>query len=184
MHVDDLEDWISAACDDGFDAEARGWAADCDTPAGTPLQDSELKAAHTSLTAPRSPRDFQAAVTALHRRTTSKILFNNPRQKFLLDAWTLAEFAARFNSADQAWLSGPDDQWPDGYLRVGATVKNVEITIADMPGRKMGLEYRTDSGVEFDRSKIGSPEPMPFLKHSTRQSARRSRSTTAAACGW
>jgi hypothetical protein len=28
--------------------------------------------------------------------------------------------------------------------------KNVEVTIADMPGRKMGEEYRTDGGIEFD----------------------------------
>ena len=150
MH-DDLDDWIYAACDDGFDPAASGWLfEEDDTLSGPVLQDSELRAAHSTLTVPRPPRDFQAAVKALHRRTTSKVLFNNPRQKFLLDAWSLAEFVVRFKSADQAWLSGPDDQWPDGYVRVGETTKNVEVTIADMPGRKMGKEYRTDSGIEFD----------------------------------
>jgi hypothetical protein len=151
MEPDDIEKWLDAACDDGFDPAAHGWVEDeDDAPTGPALQDNELRAAHLTLTIPRPPLDFQAVVKALHRRTTSKVLFNNPRQKFLLDAWTLAEFAIRLKSADQAWLSGPDDQWPDGYVRVGGATKNVEVTIADMPGRKMGEEYRTDGGIEFD----------------------------------
>lgn len=152
MGDNDLDDCISDACDDDrFDPAAHGWLDEHDdTPAAPPLQDSELRPAHVSLTIPRSPRDFQATVRALHRRTTSKVLFNNPRQQFLLDAWTLAEFAIRFKSADQVWLSGPDDQWPDGYVRVDPTTMNVEATIADMPGRKIGKEYQTASGIEED----------------------------------
>jgi hypothetical protein len=75
MHVDDLDDWISTACNDGFDPAEHGWPSDDDAPAGAALQDSELGTAHTTLTVPRPPRDFQAAVRALHRRTTSKVLF-------------------------------------------------------------------------------------------------------------
>jgi hypothetical protein len=150
MEPGDIEKWLDAACDDGFDPAAHGWLDEDDSPAGPALRDDELRAAHSTLTVPRPPRDFRAVVKALHRRTTSKVLFNNPRQKFLLDAWTLAEFAIRLKSADRAWLSGPGDQWPDGYVRVGGATKNVEVTIADMPGRKMGEEYRTDGGIEFD----------------------------------
>ena len=150
MKPDTIEKWLDAACEDGFDPAAHGWLDEDNSPAGPALQDDELRAAHSTLTVPRPPRDFQAAVKALHRRTTSKVLFNNPRQKFLLDAWTLAEFAIRLNSAEQAWLSGPEDQWPDGYLQVGGATKNVEVTIADMPGRKMGEEYRTHGGIECD----------------------------------
>lgn len=62
----------------------------------------------------------------------------------------MAEFAIRLKSVDQAWFSGPSDQWPDGYVRLGGVTKNVEVTIADMPGRKMGKEYRTDGGIELD----------------------------------
>jgi hypothetical protein len=151
MEPDDIERWLDVACDDGVDAAAHGWVEDeDDKPAGPALRDDELRAAHSTLTVPRPPRDFQAIVKALHRRTTSKVLFNNPRQKFLLDAWTLAEFAVLLKSADLAWLAGPNDQWPDGYVRVGGATKSVEVTIADMPGRKMGKEYRIDSEIEFD----------------------------------
>jgi hypothetical protein len=150
MHADELDDCIAAAYDGAFDPAAHGWLAGGNASPGPPLQDDELKAAHVTLTVPQSPRDFQASVTALRRRTTSKLLLNNPRQKFLRDAWTLAEFAVRLKSAEQAWLSGPDDQWPDGYVRVGRAVKSVEVTIALMPGRQMGKEYRSDSGIEDD----------------------------------
>jgi hypothetical protein len=62
----------------------------------------------------------------------------------------LAEFAIRLKSTDRVWLSGPNDQWPDGYVRIGGVVKSVEVTIALMPGRKMGEEYRTYGGIEND----------------------------------
>jgi hypothetical protein len=154
MAIEDTEDWISAACKDGLHPIAHGWLEEDEspdgTPAGPPLQDSELRAVHAALAVPCAPRDFHASVKTLHRRTTSKVLFNNPRQKFLLDAWTLAEFAIRLKLADQVWLSRPDDRWPDGFVRVGGAVKNVEVTIADMPNRRMGMEYRTDRGSEFD----------------------------------
>jgi hypothetical protein len=68
----------------------------------------------------------------------SKVLFNNPRQKFLLDAWTLAEFAMRHKSIEQVRLAGPDERWPGGFVRGESVVENVEVTIALMPGRKMG----------------------------------------------
>ncbi|MGB6940100.1 MAG: hypothetical protein WBE14_26220 [Xanthobacteraceae bacterium] len=163
MHVDDLEDWISAACDDGFDPTAHEWLEEDDTPIGPALQDSELRTAHETLTIPRPATDFRASVKAFHRRTTPKVLFNNPRQKFLLEARTLAEFATRLKSVDRVWLSGPDDQWPDGYVRVDGNVKSVELTVALMPRRKMGEEYRTDSGIEDDPVEdwVARPDAIP-----------------------
>jgi hypothetical protein len=150
MQGDDIEDLISAACSDGFDPAAHGALANDEEPRGPPLQDAELKDAHSSLTAWRSPANFQVAVKALNRRTTSKVIFNNPRQKFLLDAWTLAEFAIRHKAVDQVRLASPADGWPDGYVRAGGEVKNVEVTIALMPGRKMGEEYKFVTDIEFD----------------------------------
>jgi hypothetical protein len=116
------------------------------------MKDGELKAEHEGLAVWRAPADFQSAVTALCRRTTSKAFFNNPRQQFLRDAWTLAKFALRRKAVDQVKLAGPDDDWPDGYVSVAGAIKNVEVTIADMPGRKMGAEYKfdTDTGFEPD----------------------------------
>ncbi len=147
---DDIESWISAACDDGFDPASHGWIDDDNKLSGPPLQDSELREAHNDLTAWRPPADFQGAVRTLHRRTTSRVLFNKPRQKFLLDAWTLAEFAVRLSTVDQVKLTSPRDRWPDGYVRSQGAVKNVEVTIALMPGRKMGEEYKLATGIEFD----------------------------------
>jgi hypothetical protein len=147
---DDIDDWISAAvCEDGFDPAAHGWLDDGE-PTGPPLQDGELRSLHEGLAVWRAPADFQSAVKALHRRSTSKVIFNNPRQKFLLDAWTLAEFAVRHKAVDQVRLAGPDDRWPDGYVRTGGTIKYVEVTIALMPGRKMGAEFKVDTGIEPD----------------------------------
>jgi hypothetical protein len=119
--------------------------------AGHLLQDGELKVLHEGLAEWHAPSDFQSAVNALHRRSTSKVIFNNPRQKFLLDAWTLAEFAVRHEAVDQVKLAGPDDRWPDGYVRTAGATKNVEVTIALLPGRKMGAEYKTGTGtIEHD----------------------------------
>ena len=74
MEPDAIEKWLDAACDDGFDPAAHGWLDEDDSPAGPALRDDELRAAHSTLTVPRPPRDFQAVVKALHRRTTSKVL--------------------------------------------------------------------------------------------------------------
>jgi hypothetical protein len=153
MESGEIERWLEAACcDDGFDPAAHGSLdeEEDESPPGPPLRDDELNGAHSTLAVPRSPRDFQAVVKGLHRRTTSKVLFNNPRQKFLLDAWTLAELAIRFGSVEEVRLAGLQERWPDGYVRVGGLIKSVEATIADMPGRKMGKEYRSNNGIEPD----------------------------------
>jgi hypothetical protein len=150
MQTADIDEWISRACDDDFDPAAHGWIDENCESRGPPLQDSELTEAHNSLAIWRQPDDFRGLVNLLHRRTTSKIIFNNPRQKFLLDAWTLAEFAARLKAVEQVMLAGPKDRWPDGYVRIGGAAKNIEVTIALMPGRKMGEEYKFDTGIEFD----------------------------------
>lgn len=150
MQDKSIENWISAACEDGFDPAAHGWLSDDHEPVDLPLQDSVLRDVHASLSAWHSPAKFQATVKTLHRRSSPKMIFNNPRQKFLLDAWTLAKFAVRLKAVDQVRLSGPNEQWPDGYVRADGKIKNVEITIALMPGRKMGEEYKVDTGIEFD----------------------------------
>jgi hypothetical protein len=150
MRDEEVDDLISALRDDGFDPAEHDDLPDEDLPQGPPLQASELRDAHNSLSAWRSPSDFQTAVRALHRRTIRKVIFNNPRQKFLLDAWTLAKFAGR-EGVEKVRLAGPDDRFPDGYVRIAGERKNVEVTIADMPGRKMGDEYKIDdTGIEWD----------------------------------
>jgi hypothetical protein len=110
--------------------------------------DSEIAAqvtsddqAHLMLARWRSPTEFRGLVEVLLARTTSSELFNSPRKKYLLDAWTLAEFT-RHIAVDRVRLQDRKVQWPDGYIEVDRVQKNVEVTIADMPGRRMGDEYR------------------------------------------
>lgn len=74
-------------------------------------------------------------------RCRSSEIFNNPRLNFLLDAWTLAEFT-KHKPVDQVRLCRPSERWPDGQVRIGKEIKNVEITVALTAGRKMGDEYR------------------------------------------
>lgn len=120
-----------------------------DTDRGA-LRDGELQQAHSSLTVWRSPSDFHSAVEALHQRAPSKFLFNNPRLKFLIDAWTLAEFALRLRTVERVRLAGIKDGWPDGYVRTGGTTKNVEVTSVHLPGRRVGEEYKCDTGMEIE----------------------------------
>src|SRR5262249_17628114 len=125
---DDLDKWIDAACDDGWEPSPDAISEFDDAEAGPPLDKSELKAAHEDLAKWRSPADFHCVVQGLHKRCRARE-FKSPHRKFLLDAWTLAEFV-RHKSVDQVRLAGPSEQWPDGYVKVGPSVENVEVTIA------------------------------------------------------
>jgi hypothetical protein len=93
--------------------------------------------------------DFRRAVHKLHKRCRSEEIFNNPRLNFLLDAWALAEFV-RQKAVDEVRLADPSEQWPDGYVKIGEKVENVEATMAIMPGRRLGAEYRFPDKLELD----------------------------------
>jgi hypothetical protein len=82
-----------------------------------------------------SPIDFRRSVDGLHKRCRSRD-FKSPHRKFLLDAWTLAEFV-RHKAVDEVRLASPSELWPVGYVKIGENVNNVEATIALMPGRRM-----------------------------------------------
>jgi hypothetical protein len=129
MTGDDIDKWIDATLE-GDDIEA-----------GPPLSTNELNRAHEDLATWRSPLDFRRTVARLHKRCLSSEIFRNPRQNFLLDAGTLAEFV-RHKTVDCVRLTGPRENWPDGFVRLGQTIENVEITIAQTEGRRMGDEYR------------------------------------------
>jgi hypothetical protein len=139
---DELDKLIDAACDDGWDPAADGWGPSefDDVETGPSLSANELTSARADLTRWRSPADFRLAVHRLHKRCRSWE-FKGPERKFLLDAWTLAEFV-RHKSVDQVRLADPSEQWPDGYVKIGESVENVEVTIALLPGRRMWDEYR------------------------------------------
>jgi hypothetical protein len=137
MSDDDIDKWIDAACDDGWEPSKDGWGPSefDDAERGPPLSATELKNASKDLAQWHSPIDFRRAVYKLHKRCRPKE-FKGPQRKFLLDAWTLAEFV-RHKPVDQVRLAGPSEQWPDGYVRTAQTTENIEVTIALMPGRRM-----------------------------------------------
>jgi hypothetical protein len=109
-----------------------------------PLSTDELKRAHEDLAVWRVPLDFRRTVDRLHKRCLSSEFFGNPHYKFLREAWTLAEFV-RYKTVDCVRLAGPRENWPDGYVRLGETIENVEVTVALTEGRRMGDEYRPGS---------------------------------------
>jgi hypothetical protein len=139
---DDIQKFI--ACDDGWDPTKDGWDLLDEVDDGEPAQPltlDELKHVHEQLAAPCAPAKFRQAVGDLHKRCRRTDFFNNPRFKFLREAWPLAEFV-RHKPVDQVRLSGPSERWPDGQVRIGQETKNVEITVALTAGRKMGDEYK------------------------------------------
>jgi hypothetical protein len=149
---EDIEKLIDAGCADGWDPANDGWddlsEVEVDETA-PPLVAHELKSVHEDLARRRSPADFRKVVAGLHKRCRSWEIFKNPRQNFLLDAWTLAEFV-RHQPVDQVWLAGPSEQWPDGYVCIGKKIENVEVTIALTDGRRMADEYRPNPGKKME----------------------------------
>jgi hypothetical protein len=145
MTGDDIDKWIDATLE-GWDPSKDGWGPSefDDIEAGPTLSIDELKRAHEDLATWRSPLDFRRTVARLHKRCLSSEIFRNPRQNFLLDAWTLAEFV-RHKTVDCVRLTGPRENWPDGFVRLGQTIQNVEVTIALTEGRRMSDEYRPGS---------------------------------------
>ncbi len=150
MSDDDIEKWIDAACDDGWDPSKDGWGPSefDDAESGPPLSATELKNAREDLAQWHSPIDFRRAVHNLHKRCHARE-FKGPQRKFLLDAWTLAEFV-RHKTVDKVRLADPSEQWPDGYVKIAGKIENVEATIAVTPGRRMWDEYQFDTKLEFD----------------------------------
>jgi len=144
--ISDLDDWLNRAreADDLEIVELND-----ETISELPLSRDELRNARVDLSHWRTPIDFRRTVHTFHKRSRSAEIFNNPRLNFLLDAWTLAEFV-HHKSVDRIRLAPPGEEWPDGQVRIGGKVENVEVTIALEPGRRLGAEYRFTAKTELD----------------------------------
>jgi hypothetical protein len=142
----DLDAWIDQACDNDVPpAEVEV----VDDEVVSPLSTNEVPKAHDDLAMWRCPADFCQAVVGLHKRCRSRDLFNDPKMQFLRDAWVLAEFVECM-PVDQVRLADRSERWPDGYVRVGNETKKIEITSANLPGRRLGNEYKFSGKPELD----------------------------------
>jgi hypothetical protein len=107
MNDDDPDEWIDAMLK-GWDPSKDGWGPFefDDIEAGPPLTSiDDLKRAHEDLAVWRPPLDFRCTVAGLHKRCLSSEIFAKTRQKFLRDAFTLAEFV-RHKTVDCVRLAG------------------------------------------------------------------------------
>jgi hypothetical protein len=127
------------------------------------LTPTEHTLARLKLAEWHSPQNFQNAVHVLHGRYRSREIFNDPKLSFLLDAWTLAEFACLQVGVQHVRLAGPNEQWPDGYISTHGEIQNIEATIALLPGRKMGDEYKFSEATRIDRVEdwIAAADALP-----------------------
>jgi len=150
MTGDDIDKWIDATLE-GWDPSKEGWGPSefDDVEAGPPLSIDELKRAHENLAVRRSPLDFRRTVGRLHKRCLSSEIFNDPKRKFLLDAWVLAELS-KHKPFTRLRLAGADEQWPDGYAQTETGELKIEVTSALLPGRRLGAEYKLPVRIEHD----------------------------------
>jgi hypothetical protein len=145
MSRDPIDEWIDQACEvDQPELEIDEFGE----RTGPPLTPEDLAQARGALARWQSPDVFKAATDALCARCDSRDWFNRPQLKFLHDAFILARFA-RAEDVESVCLAGPSEEWPDGFVRCGGKVHNIEVT-STHGGRPLGLEYREVSGPTMD----------------------------------
>ncbi|NOJ48101.1 hypothetical protein [Bradyrhizobium archetypum] len=115
-----------------------------DEPIGRLLSDSELDAGQRLVIEWQSPQNFSDITNALCSRCKSAAFFNQPKLKYLHDAYVLAKFA-RLQNAESVRLAAASDQWPDGFIKFHGQIHNIEVT-STHGGRKLGEEYRNVTG--------------------------------------
>jgi len=98
----------------------------------------EVEACKVALQSWQEPGAFCEASTELRQRLSREEFFNIPALSFLREAWTLGRFAM-LSGAESVRLG--DDRFPDGFVRMGGQVTEVEVTEAIMPDRRRGLEF-------------------------------------------
>jgi hypothetical protein len=86
-----------------------------------------------------SPASFIAALERLMERIPGEVFFNLPASSVLRDAYIVGRFAS-LAEADEVRLESTE--WPDGQVRFGDLIVNIEATEALEPGRRRGAEFR------------------------------------------
>jgi hypothetical protein len=145
---DDIEKWIATACDDVSDPFESEFETDSED-AGLPLTGADLPKAHAELAEWAEPGEFRRRVYGFHKRSRSKEIFNDPKRKFLLDAWVLSQLS-KHQQFGQIRLAADGEEWPDGYVRTDRGELKIEVTTALFPGRQLGAEYRFEGRMQYD----------------------------------
>ena len=135
--LDPIDEWIEEACRSD---PLPPYAEEFQQAPGPPLSPGDLRDARASLSKWHSPEDFAKATQTLCNRCGSEEWFNNPRLKFLHNAYVLAELVT-LTAVERVRLADDPEQWPDGYVKASGKTRNIEIT-STHGGRKLGDEYR------------------------------------------
>jgi hypothetical protein len=97
---------------------------------------AELKALRRSLEVRQSVGDFSKK---LEIQPDSEQLFNDPSAKFIKEAINALTVAKCLGVSRINLIA---DEWPDFELEAGQQVRKFEAIIADLPGRRIGEDYK------------------------------------------
>jgi hypothetical protein len=169
MPRNSLDDWIDEVCEadpppiEGFEEPQRGRRS--------PLILDELQEGFACLVQWQSSATFNDTTRAMCSRCHPRDFFNQPQLKFLHDAHVLAEFAQQLKEVEAVRLASATDQWPDGFVRIGDEIHNIEVT-STHGGRKLGKEYRVTNLTTLDpvENWIARADSIPkYLEDAIRQ---------------
>jgi hypothetical protein len=142
MRGDDMDKWVEDALErEPLELDPNMLIELDEGEIGPPLTNGDIKAARADLAISRPSEEFRQTVQPLLKRCRSVDYFNRPNLKFLHDAFVLAEFVGH-QHVDAVRMSSASEQWPDGYVRFGHKIQNVEVT-STHGGRKLGDEYKS-----------------------------------------
>jgi hypothetical protein len=145
MNGDDVDKWTEATLD-GWNPSEHGWEPPefDDAESGPPSSATDLRQAHEDLAQWHLPIDFRRVVHNLFQRCPRSGV-QRATATILAGRMDVGKIRS-LQSVDQIRLAGPSEQWPDGYVKIGRMIANVEATIALMPVRKMWKEHQVDKG--------------------------------------
>jgi hypothetical protein len=113
------------------------------------LTKDEINQVRASLCRWQRPEPFRQAMSEIHSKVKIKDLFNRPELSFLLDGWVIGEFVSK-RVVDEVRLATTDEQWPDGFTKIGENIERIEVTEALERGRRRGDEFKREEAVIED----------------------------------
>lgn len=137
----------------------------------------------------REPGQFVTMLEGYRAGITQDDLFNRPRYKPLQDAWQAGLLALGYQEnrrqLAEVRLVDPGDQFPDFQVRTNGSVSDFEATMVQLPGTKLGDEYKgvMERGGPQTEKPVVLPEFEPNgLKEAIRLKADKHYSTSPHLC--